>query len=60
MNLWNKYITNIEKMVAYTRAKFLEILGIKEYLWEESESHYHNQNNEELLIIYNTLPTRFK
>jgi hypothetical protein len=47
-------------MVAYTRAKFLEILGIKEYLWEESESHYHNQNNEELLIIYNTLPTRFK
>lgn len=60
IEIWNEYTRRLEEIVDSAQKNILSELNITEKDWEDSNTYYMSQNNNELLMLHATLPQRLK
>lgn len=51
VNFRRAFVEEVEVLVDAGQKKVLNILGIKQELWDQSIKHYHEENKQEIILL---------
>jgi hypothetical protein len=60
IDLWDDYARSLEEVIESSQREVLQGLNVSEAQWEESNSFYMSQGNQELMMLHATLPQKLK